>query len=72
MQSRVEQFKVPYASHYNPRFVYFLPIFEGQKRFLWSFFCKILTLYMSRTWQVSVYMVSIQERVIVARVRYTQ
>ena len=37
----------------------FYPIFEDQKRFLRSFFGKILTLRM----------VSIQERVIVARVR---
>jgi hypothetical protein len=38
----------------------FYPIFEDQKRFLRSFFRKILTLCM----------VSIQERVIVARVPY--
>ena len=38
----------------------FYPIFEGQKRFLRSFFHKILTLYT----------VSIQERVIVACLRY--
>ena len=30
--------RVPYTRHYNPRFIYFYPIFEGQKRFLMSFF----------------------------------
>ena len=41
---------LPYARHHNPRFVYFSPIFEGQKRFLRSFFRKILTLYRVKVW----------------------
>ena len=69
------QFYIPYARHYNPRFVYFLPHFYIEVRFilqttLWtkngnfSFFKpKIRGLY-SRA-------VSDRERAIMARVRYT-
>jgi hypothetical protein len=48
--------QIPYTRHYNQRFVYFLPTFWKSK----TFFHKILSLCM----------VSNQERVIVARVRY--
>ena len=48
--------QLPYARHYNPRFVYFLPIF-----FFFFMYCDL--------WPY-VCMVSIQERVIAARVRY--
>ena len=37
-------YQILYARHYNPRFVYFFPIFEGQKSLLRSFFRKFLTL----------------------------
>ena len=37
---------IPYARHYNPRFVYFLPTFEVQKRFFKGIFLKILALCM--------------------------
>ena len=52
---------LPYASHYNPRFVYFIPNFLKVKNvFSTSVFQKFLPLSM----------VSIQERVMMARVRY--
>ena len=52
---------IPYAHHYNPRFVYFLPTFWSPKTFFSrGFFLKTLALCM----------VSIQERVIVAHGRY--
>ena len=51
---------LPYARHYNPRFVYVLPTFLSPKRFFQGAFpLKILALCM----------VGIQERVIVARLR---
>ena len=52
---------VPYDRHYNPRFVYFLSHFWRPKTVFYGVFFKILTLCT----------VSIKERVIVARVRYT-
>ena len=52
-------FNLPYARHYNPRFVYFLPAFWSSKTFWRVFFLKIMALCMF----------SVQERVIVARVQ---
>ena len=49
-------FRIPYARHYNPRFVYFLPTFWSPKNvFSRGFFLKILDLCM----------VSIQERFLI-------
>ena len=48
-------YQILYARHYNPRFVYFLPTFEVQKRFFKGIFLKILALCM----------VSIQERFLI-------
>ena len=47
--------KIPYARHYNPRFVYFYPLFKVQKCFFKVFFLKILALCM----------VSFQERFLI-------
>ena len=56
-----EKLLLPYARHYSPAFCIFSTHFLKVKNdFLWSFFGKILALCM----------VSIQERVIMARVRY--
>ena len=52
MSYLVTKTKLPYARHYNPRFVYFYVLFDVQKRFLKGFFLNILALCM----------VSIQER----------
>ena len=54
LESLIENY-IPYARHYNPRFVYFLPHFGRPKRFLRSCFHKFLPLCM----------VSIQERFII-------
>ena len=46
----ISKCQIPYPRHYNPRFVYFYPLFEGK-----TFFQKILPLCM----------VSIQERFVI-------
>ena len=52
--------KIPYAPHYNPWFEYFYPLFEDHFFVFKEFFQKIMSLCM----------VSIQERVMMARVWY--
>ena len=50
---------IPYARHYNPQFVYFLPTFWSPKTFFQgAFFLKILALCM----------ISIQERFLIKSV----
>ena len=37
--------RLPYARHYNPRFVYFSPLFEDEKRFFKEVFFRKFGLY---------------------------
>ena len=61
--------KIPYARHYNPRFVYFLPSFYIEERFILqtSYVLKIKPKIRGLYTRA----VTDQERVIVARVRYS-
>ena len=66
-------FVLPYARHYNPRFVYFLPLFFHKLRFI------LQTIYVLKNGNSSIFKPKIrglytravtdQERVIMARVR---
>ena len=58
---------IPYARHYNPRFVFFLPTFESPKTvFQGAFFLKFWP-YVRLVFKSG----SNQERVMMARVRYS-